>query len=87
MTTDPAADLAPTWDCGSSTIAFHSERDGNPELYLVSPFTGDEAFRLTENAAKDMYPAWMPPEEDGTLMMKTLFSSDSNLARPIFAFQ
>ena len=78
VTSNLTADEGPTWDCGSSKIAFHSERDGNPEIYLVSPFNNNGVVRLTENVANDMYPAWMPPEEDGTLMMSILLGGDSH---------
>jgi len=78
VTSNPMADEGPTWDCGSSKIAFHSERDGNPEINLVSPFNNDGVVRLTENVANDMYPAWMPPEEDGTLMMRIFLGADSH---------
>jgi Tol biopolymer transport system component len=43
-------------------IAFHSNRDGNFEIYTMGPY-GETPTRLTNNAADDVTPAWNP---DGT---------------------
>ena len=39
-------------------IAFASNRDGNWELYSVRPGEPNSLYRLTDNAADDLYPAW-----------------------------
>ena len=44
----------PTWE-----IVFVSDRDGNPEIYVMAS-TGGEAVRLTNNPANDTFPAWSP---------------------------
>lgn len=51
---DPA--LAPTGD-----LVFVSDRDGNPELYLVDPFDDNRVIRLTDttNCAVE-HPSWLP---------------------------
>src|SRR6266540_2031171 len=54
LTPDDDRDLAPAWSRGGR-IAFQSDRDGSPEVYL-----GDR--RLTEDAASDGEPA---PSPDG----------------------
>lgn len=48
--------------CGSSSgglIAFVSTGDGDPEIFLVDPDTGEES-RLTDNGRRDLSPRWSP---------------------------
>jgi Tol biopolymer transport system component len=45
----------PCW-CGDK-IAFTSDRDGNPEIYVMNK-DGTSQTRLTQSAADDLYPAW-----------------------------
>ncbi len=52
----------PAWSPDATKIAFHSDRDGNYEIYVMS-FDGSGVTRLTSNAAFDGQPAWSP---DGT---------------------
>lgn len=52
-------------------LAFVSERDGNYEIYVMSP-DGSGQQRLTINATDDYYPAWSP---DGT---RIAFTSERN---------
>ena len=40
-------------------IAFSSERDGNPEIYVMNA-DGSGATRLTYNGARDLVTAWSP---------------------------
>jgi len=47
----------PTWSPSSSTLAFVSTRDGNPDIYVV-PATGGSATRLMLTSAADIQPAW-----------------------------
>jgi len=68
VTDDPAVDDATTWNCDSTQLVFHSDRDGNMELYRVNPFTLDDLVRLTDHPGEDVCAAWMPAEEDGSLM-------------------
>ena len=50
-------------------IAFHSNRDGNSEIYVMNA-DGSEQTNLTNNRAPDAFPSWSP---DGK---KIAFSSD-----------
>ncbi len=50
----PPGSARPGWE-----IVFVSNRDGNEEIYVMAS-TGGEAFRLTNNPARDMFPAWSP---------------------------
>ena len=54
---------------GGGKIAFHSNRDGNLEIYLMD-FDGANVISLTNNPAEDSYASWSP---DGT---KVVFESD-----------
>jgi Tol biopolymer transport system component len=47
----------PTWSPNSNAIALTSTRDGNPEIYTVTP-AGGSLTRLTDNPAADLQPAW-----------------------------
>ena len=48
-------------DAGASTprIAFHSNRDGNWNIYVMNP-DGSGQTRLTDNPAADSWPSWSP---------------------------
>jgi Tol biopolymer transport system component len=49
----------PTWSPDGQWIAFHSDRDGDFEIYIVRP-DGSDLRQLTDNDANDMYPSWSP---------------------------
>ena len=48
---------------GNGSIAFASTANGNADIYVVDPAGGDDATRLTEDAADDTDPAWSPDGE------------------------
>lgn len=51
-----------SWSPDGKRIAFTSEREGNPEIYVVnSDGTGLE--NLTKHPSADLSPAWRPPPE------------------------
>ena len=58
FTTD-AHDVGPVWSPDVRRIAFSSERDGNPEIYVMNA-DGSGATRLTYNGARDLVTAWSP---------------------------
>ncbi len=49
----------PAWSPDGTRIAFHSDRDGNMEIYVASADRSGIA-RLTQNDAVDVYPTWSP---------------------------
>ncbi|HEY0734312.1 MAG TPA: hypothetical protein VGD69_05360, partial [Herpetosiphonaceae bacterium] len=52
----------PVWSPDGKQIAFVSDRDGNPEIYVMNA-DGGEPRNLTQNPERDFDPAWSP---DGT---------------------
>ena len=49
----------PSWSPDGKKIAFHSNRDGNMEVYILdSDFSNIK--RLTSNNVHDMFPCWSP---------------------------
>ena len=64
----------PVWSPDGALVAFHSNRDGNMEIYVMTA-DGSQVTRLTDNEADDMFPTW---SSDGT---KIAFHSnrDGNL--------
>jgi Tol biopolymer transport system component len=49
----------PAWSADSQMIVFTSERDGNPQIYLMTS-AGLLQTNLTNRKGKDMQPAWQP---------------------------
>jgi len=49
----------PTWSPDGAQVAFHSNRNGNMEIYVMDANLS-ELTRLTNNEANDMFPAWSP---------------------------
>jgi len=54
-----ASDRSPCWSPHGTKIAFHSDRDGNWEIYVMT-LAGRSLRRLTNNPASDRWPAWSP---------------------------
>ncbi len=59
LTADTTANYQPAWASDSQWILFTSERDGNPEIYIMTG-TGLLQTNLTANPAEDIQPAWQP---------------------------
>jgi serine/threonine protein kinase len=49
----------PAWAPDNQWIVFNSERDGNPEIYVMTS-TGKLQTNLSKSPAKDIHPAWEP---------------------------
>jgi Tol biopolymer transport system component len=57
LTTDPARDADPAWAPDGRRLVFVSDRDGNPELYLMAP-DGTAQTRITNDPGNDLVPTW-----------------------------
>ncbi len=53
---------APTWAPDGSAVAFVSDQDGNPNIWVMR-LDGGEPVNLTQHDAKDHSPAWSPDGE------------------------
>lgn len=61
---EPSSSMYAAWSPDGARIAFSSNRDGNPDIY-VAPADGGDPTRVTSDAAADLYPTWSP---DGSRM-------------------
>ena len=68
---------SPAWSPDGKQIAFNSQRDGNPEIYVMDA-DGRNVVRLTFNDAADQRPAWSPAGR------KIAFHSDRNGDQDIY---
>jgi Tol biopolymer transport system component len=59
LTDSIANDYSPAWSPNGLKIAFVSERDNNPEIYVMN-VDGKAQTRLTNNSTADTFPAWSP---------------------------
>ena len=53
----------------TSVIAFHSDRDGNFEIYVMDADVSN-VVRLTNNSYQDTYPDWSPDGSKITFVSK-----------------
>jgi len=65
LTDNPAVDVPAGWSPDGTRLLFLSERDGNPDVYVMEadPLAGTGGSgqaRLTTDPALDFYPAWSP---------------------------
>jgi len=84
LTHHPALDSKPAWSPDGKYLAFESERDGNPDIYLLqtnsflqSQASNRQPQRLTQNPAWDYQPSW-------TAENRILFTSTRNGSADIY---
>ena len=70
----------PAFSPDGSKIAFVSERDGNPEIYVMDA-DGSNAQRLTDDPAADADPAW---SADGT---RIYFDADTDGNQDVYSMK
>lgn len=59
LAANPALDIYPAWSPEGNGLAFVSDREGNEEIYLISP-DGTGIVNLTNNPGNDFNPVWSP---------------------------
>ena len=59
LTRDPARDGAPRWSPDGTKIAFHTNRDGNFEIYVMDT-NGENLTNLTQHPMDDQVASWSP---------------------------
>lgn len=59
LAANPALDIYPAWSPDGNGLAFVSDREGNEEIYLISP-DGTGIVNLTNNPGNDFNPVWSP---------------------------
>ena len=64
LTNNDSSDEWPAWSSDGQHIAFTSRRDGNEEIYMMSP-DGSNQTNLTDHPADDSYADWPPKSEGG----------------------
>lgn len=57
LTSTPDADREPSWSPDGTWIAFHSNRSGNWDVWVIAS-TGGTPVRLTDDPADDTSPSW-----------------------------
>ncbi|MDX1503691.1 MAG: hypothetical protein R3325_15135 [Thermoanaerobaculia bacterium] len=60
LTHHPASDGYPSFSPDGSQIVFHSDRDGDYEIYVMDLAAGSTPRRLTDHPADDYNPVWSP---------------------------
>ena len=60
LITSPEADHSPAWAPDGDTLVYVSNRDGNPEIYVIETDDDNSPLRLTTNEAEDVQPVWSP---------------------------
>src|SRR2546422_7198617 len=59
LTSNFSADYMSVWSPDDQRIAFVSERDGSPQIYVMNG-DGSNPTRLTQGGAVDVLPTWSP---------------------------
>ncbi|HEY4057200.1 MAG TPA: LpqB family beta-propeller domain-containing protein, partial [Kofleriaceae bacterium] len=59
ITKDPAIDSSPAWSPDGSQIAFVSDRNGGPQIF-VTPAAGGTARQVSFNGTYNTEPTWSP---------------------------
>ena len=58
LTENRVYDWSPSWSPDGERIVFMSERDGNPQIYVMDADGGNQQ-NLTNNPHVDVSPAWL----------------------------
>jgi TolB protein len=70
LTTNKAIDTSPAWSPDGSQIAFVSDREGSPQIFVM-PAGGGAATRVSFNGSYNSTPAWSPAKGQRVLAYTT----------------
>ena len=59
LTSDPAADIQPTFSPDGTHVAFASRRSGNWDIWIIGT-AGGAPIQVTRGAAQEVHPSWSP---------------------------
>jgi Tol biopolymer transport system component len=90
---EASGEFDPAWSPDGAMIAFASDRDGNPEIYVMAA-TGSHVTRLTNDPAHDWNPVWSPDgsriafesDRDGSVGLYLMDSDGTNVSMLIQKF-
>jgi Tol biopolymer transport system component len=83
LTFNGAEDSWPRWSPNGKWIAFHSNVDGNFEIYVIRP-DGTDLTRVTDYAGLDQFPEWSPNGKQLAIRRDTdLYLIDLDGSNPI----
>jgi Tol biopolymer transport system component len=83
LTFNGAEDSWPRWSPNGEWIAFHSNVDGNFEIYIVRP-DGTDLTRVTDYTGLDQFPEWSPNGKQLAIRRDTdLYLIDLDGSNPI----
>lgn len=88
LTDSPAADGWPAWSPAGDRIAFHSDRGGDFDIWVMGA-DGSSPVNLTNHPGDDRYPAWSPDgdriafasDRDGSYDIWVMNTDGSNLVK------
>ncbi|HEU0247775.1 MAG TPA: hypothetical protein VFR38_11885 [Gaiellaceae bacterium] len=71
LTSDFGNDRRPVWSPDGQWIAFSSDRDGDDDVFLISP-DGDREWKLTHNGTQDLVQDWQPLSDTAPPIVRAL---------------
>lgn len=64
LTSAPQSDSSPEWSTDGTKIVFQSHREGNWDIWMMSPDGSENPVQLTNNLSSDQIPMWSPDSKE-----------------------